>query len=328
MEVFVTGGGGLLGHHVIQELLDRGDRIRALALPGEDVSWFEARGVAVHTGDVCDAASLTAPMAGAEAVLNLAGMMGVWRPLADYVAVNVTGAENVCRAALAHHLRRVVHISSWTVYGMNQPDPCREDRELTPFPEPYAVSKAEGDRRVRQMIAEEGLPAAIVRPGTFFGSGDRLHFGRIADRLRAGRSIVIGRGDNALPFVHVSDVAQGVLLALDHEHAVGEAFNISTDAPLTQQELLSAIAEEIGVEPPRVHVPRRALYAAGYAAERVSTIARSRRQPPLTRIGVMLFGNSNRHAVDKARRELGFVPGMSPRDGVREAASWYLTAVG
>ena len=154
MEIFVTGGGGLLGHHAIQELLDRGDRVRVLALPGEDVSWLEDRGVVVHRGDIRDPESLKTPMQGVDGVLHLAGMMGMWRPLEDYRAVNVTGTENVCRAALAQSVHRLVHISSWTVYGMSQPTPCGEDRPLAPFAEPYALSKAEGDRLVQRMIAD------------------------------------------------------------------------------------------------------------------------------------------------------------------------------
>lgn len=321
MKIFITGGGGLLGRHLVPELLERGDQVRALALPGEDVSWLEDLGVAVHRGDICDPETLTTPMHGAEGVLHLAGMIGQWLPLHDYLQVNVTGTENVCRAALAEGVQRVVCVSSWTVYGMAQGPPCREDHPLTPFGEPYALSKAEGDRLVQRMIADEGLPAVIIRPGTFFGRGDRLHFERIAARLQANRSIVVGRGDNALPFVYVTDVVQGLLLGLDHPQAVGEAFNITTDEPISQLELLQAIASEIGAPPPRVHVPYRALYAAGYAAERLSALTHSTRQPPLTRLGVNVFGTSNRHSIDKARARLGYAPQVSLRDGVKLAAA-------
>ena len=174
------------------------------------------------------------------------------------------------------------------------------------------------------MIAEDQLPAVIIRPGTLFGPGDRLHFGRMADRLRAGKGIIVGRGDNALPFVYVTDVVQGLLLALDCEHAVGQAYNISSDHPLTQQQLLEAIACEIGVNPPTVHVPYRALYVAGGTAEHASALASSHGQPMLTRLGVKLFGTDNRHAIDKAGRELGYTPQVTIREGVRLTAGWYL----
>jgi len=177
---------------------------------------------------------------------------------------------------------------------------------------------------VQRMIVEDGLPAVIIRPGTFFGPGDHLHFGRMADRLRAGNGVIVGAGDNALPFVYVTDVVRGLLLALDHERVVGQAYNITTDRPLTQRQLLDAIADEIGASPPRLRIPYRVLYAAGYAAERVATLTPFRRHPPaVTRLGVKLFGTDNRHAVHKARRELGYEPRVDLHDGVRLAAAWY-----
>jgi nucleoside-diphosphate-sugar epimerase len=324
MDILITGGTGLLGRQLISALLDRGESVRAVVLPADDASWLEGRGVDVHWGDIRRAETLTAPMSGVDAVLHLAAMMGVWRSIEQYYAVNVTGTENVCRAALAEGAR-VVHVSSWTVYGMALGKAAREDFALSPFPEPYAITKAAADELVQRMIVEDHLPAVIIRPGTFFGPGDRLHFGRMADRLRAGRGVIVGPGDNALPLVYITDVIEGLLLALDHEHAVGHAYNITNDQPLTQQQLLHAIAHEIGANPPRLHLPYHALYAAGYAAERLARLTRSQRQPVVTRLGVKLFGTDNRHAIDKARRELGYAPRVALQDGVRLAATWYRT---
>ena len=323
MEVLITGGNGLLGRHLIAALQERGDSVRVLALPEEDTRWLRRRGVAVHRGDVRWPDTLAAPMSGVAAVLHLAGMMGVWRPLEDYRAVNVTGTQIVCRAALAEGVSRVVHVSSWTVYGMDLGRPAREDFLLRPFREPYAITKAEGDVVVQRMIADEHLPAVIIRPGTFFGPGDRLHFGRMADRLRAGKGVIVGRGDNALPFVYVTNVVQGLLLALDCDHAVGQAYNISNDRPLTQQQFLEAMARDIGVKPPTVHVPYRALYAAGGTAERLASVGGAQRQPIVTRLAVKLFGTDNRHAIDKAQREIGYTPQVTIREGIRLAAAWY-----
>jgi nucleoside-diphosphate-sugar epimerase len=321
-EILVTGGNGFVGRHVVSALLDRGDRVRVLALPDEDASSLEERGVAVHRGDVRHAATLFAPMQGVDGVLHLAAMMDVWRPLEDYRAVNVTGTENVGRAALVAGVPRFVHMSSSSIYGMARGRPVDERAPLAPFEDPYPITKAEADLAVQRMIAEDGLPAVIVRPDQIFGPGDHLHFGRMADRLRAGRGLIVGAGHNALPFVYVSDVVQGLLLALDQERALGQAYNITNDRPLTQKQLLHAIARAVGARPPRLHVPYRALYAAGWAAERIATLTAGRQRPPVTRLGVAFFGTDNRYAIDKARRELGYAPRVALRDGVRLAAEW------
>jgi nucleoside-diphosphate-sugar epimerase len=322
MKVLITGGNGLLGRHVVSALQERGDRVRVLVLPAEDTTWLDERGVSIRWGDICRPETLAPAMHGVTGVLHLAGMMGVWRPMEHYHAVNVTGTENVCRAALAAGVRRLVHVSSWTVYGMALGRPAHEGFPLRPFREPYAVTKAAGDMVVQRMIVEDDLPAVIIRPGTFFGPGDHLHFGRMADRVLAGRGVVVGAGENALPFVYVSDVVQGLLLALDSERAVGQAYNVTNDRPLTQREFLNAIADELGVGRPRRHVPYRALYAAGYAAERLATATRGWRRPPITRLGVAFFGTDNRYAIGKARRELGYVPRVGLREGVSLAAAW------
>jgi 2-alkyl-3-oxoalkanoate reductase len=293
-----------------------------LALPNEDTSRLDEQGIAVHRGDIREPETLNAPMRGADAVVHLAGMMGVWRPLRDYHAVNVTGTENVCRAALVQGAR-VVHVSSWTVYGMDRGRPTRESDPLRPFREPYALTKAAGDALVQRMIAVDRLPAVIIRPATFFGPGDHLHFGRIADRLSAGRGIIVGGGDNALPLVYVTDVVQGLVRALYHETAIGQAYNIGNDDPMTQRQFLEAIARDVDAPSPRLRIPYLPLYAAGYAAERLAALTRSARQPVVTRLGVKLFGTDNRLEIDKARRELGYKPRETLENGVRLAATWY-----
>jgi nucleoside-diphosphate-sugar epimerase len=322
--VLITGGNGFVGRQLTAALLDRGDEVRVLALPGEDASRLRQRGVAVYHGDIRAPESLPQPLQGADAVIHLAAMMDVWRPIEDYRAVNVTGTQNMCRAALAAGVRRFVHMSSSSVYGVGLGRPADESFPLAPFPDPYPVTKAAGDRLVQRMIAEDRLPAVIIRPDQIFGPGDHLHFGKMAERLRAGRGIVVGRGDNTMPFVYVTDVVQGLLLALDRDQAVGQAYNITNDRPLTQQQFLEAIAGGIGAGPPRLHIPYRALYAAGYLAERLATAAPSRSRPPLTRLGVAFFGTDNRYAIGKARRELGYSPQVDLRDGIRATATWYL----
>lgn len=319
----MTGGNGFVGRHLIRALQERGDRVRALVLPGEDARWLEDQGIQVHRGDICLPGSLVTPLRDADKVVHLAGLMGARQPMAAYRAINVTGTQNVCQAALAAGVTRLVHMSSSSVYGMALGRPADEAFPLAPFPDPYPVTKAVGDLLVQRMIREHGLPAVILRPDQIFGPGDQLHFGHMADRLRAGRGVIVGRGDNVYPLVYVTDAVRAVLLALDHPDAAGQAFNVTTDRPLTQQQYFEAIASETGAPAPRVHLPYRVLYAASYLAECLATLTRSRFSPPVTRFGIAFFGTDSRHATGKASRELGFTAGVDLRDGVRLTAAWY-----
>ena len=323
MEILITGGNGFLGRNLTLKLQERGDRVRVLALPTEDTRWLEQRDVAVFRGDILDPKVLIEPMRGVEGVFHLAAMIGTWRPMRDYYAVNVTGTENVCRAVLEAGVSRLVHISSAMVYDMAMGRAVTEDDPLKPLDEPYSLTKAQGDMLVQRMVREDHLPAVIVRPGTLIGPGDRLNFGRMADRVRAGKGIIIGSGNNAVPLVYITDMVQGLLLALDSEQAVGKAYNIGNDQVLTQEVFLSTIAQELGVKVPRRHVPYSALYAAAYTAERVARLSKDRIPPFLTRHGVKLYGADNRLSITRARRELRYKPEVSLVEAVRMTCVWY-----
>ena len=324
IETLVTGATGFVGPHLVSALRARGHSVRVLALPAEDTTQLEQEHVTIYRGDVCEPETLMEPFRGVDTVFHLAAIHGLWRPRQEYYDVNVAGVENVCRAVLAVGVRRLVHISSWSAYGMDLGRPVHEGFRLKPVLDTYAITKAEADQLVQRYISQHGLPAVIVRPGTMFGPGDRLNFARMADRLSAGKAIIIGSGRNALPFVYVSDAVEGMILAGFQDAAVGQAYNLSNDQPLTQEQMWHAIAEEIGAKPPRLRVPYYALYALAFAAEMAVRSDHPQCQPLITRLGVKMFGTDNRHVIAKARRELGYMPRVSVREGVRLTASWYL----
>jgi len=322
MKVLITGATGLLGGHLIRELRERGEDIRALVLPVENTDRLVAQGVEVVRGDITDANTLGPAVKEIELIFHLAGMMGVWRPLAAYRLVNVTGSENLYQAAQQAGVRRFVHTSSHTVYGLGYGRFLTEQDALRPDPDPYSLTKAEGDRLMRRLLLSSQVETVILRPGTFFGPGDRLHFGRMAQKVKDGKGLILGRGDNALPFCYVTDVVQGFLLAAYHENAPGNVYNITNDRPLTQLEMFNAIADAVGGVRPRLHLPYVPIYYGSIVAERV-VAPLTHTKPVVTQLGAMMFGSDNRHSVEKARRELGYEPKVDLREGIQLAAQWF-----
>lgn len=322
MKVLITGATGLLGGHLIKELQQRGEKIRALVLPVENADSLLKQGVAVVRGDITDAGSLAPAVEQIDLIFHLAGMMGVWRPLSDYRLVNVNGSENLYKAAQKAGVRRFVHTSSHTVYGLGYGRFMTENDPLRPDADPYSLTKAEADRLIRRLMLTSEMETVILRPGTFFGPGDRLHFGRMAQKMKKGTGVIIGRGDNTLPFCYVTDVVDGFLLAAYHENAPGNVYNITNDQPLTQREIFDAIAEAVGGTRPRVHLPYLPIYYGAYVAEKI-VAPLTHTKPVVTQLGAMMFGSDNKHSVEKARRELGFTPKVELREGIKLAAAWF-----
>lgn len=323
MEILITGGNGFVGRHLIMELQKRGDKVRALSSPTGDTTWLKQHDVAVFRGDIRTQETLIEPMRGVDAVIHLVAETRKWGSMQRSYAINVTGTENVCRAVLTAGVRRLVHISTFTIYNMNVGRPVTEEDLPAPLDEPYSMTKAQGDRLVQRMICEEHLPAVIIRLGALLGPGDSANFGRLADRVRAGKGIIVGSGNNNVPFVYITDVVQALLLALDAEQAIGHIYNIGNDQSLTQKQYLSAIAQEVGVVPPRIHVPYYSLYTAAYVAERIATLSGYRIPPVVTRHGIKILGEDSHLSIDKARSELGYTPHVSIREAVRLTSAWY-----
>ena len=322
MKVLVTGATGLVGSHLIKELLQRQEQIRALVLPVENAEKLETQGIEVVRGDITDASTLAPAVQDVEIIFHLAGMMGVDRPLADFCLVNVAGSENLYKAAEAAGVRRFIHTSSYVVYGLGHDRFLTEEDALRPDPDPYCISKAEGDRLMQRLMLKSAVETVIIRPGTIFGTGDRLNFGRMAQRLKDGKGVIIGRGDNALPFCYVTDVVQGFLLAAYHINAPGNVFNVTNDRPLTQLEMFNAIADAVGGKRPTRHLPYWLMYFGSIVAEKV--VARiTGTRPVVTQHGVMMFGTNNRHSIEKARHELGYEPQIDLREGIQLAAEWF-----
>ncbi len=324
MEILVTGANGFVGRHLVMALQKRGDSVRALSSPTGDTTWLEQRNIPVFRGDICRQGTLSEPMRGVDAVVHLvAETKQKWGPIQNSYLVNVTGTENVCRAALQAGVHRFVHVSTSAIYRMGVGRPVTEDDLPLPLDDPYCFTKAQGDALVQRMIREEGLPAVILRLSALIGPGDTVNIGRIVERQRAGKGVIIGSGNNSIPFVYVTDVVQALLLALDSEQAAGHIYNICNDQTLTQKQYFGAIAEELGVPPPRIHLPYYPLYVAAYMTERIAALSNYRIPPVATRHGIQILGEDGRLSIAKARKELGFVPQVSIREAVRLTVQWY-----
>src|SRR5205814_2137614 len=169
-------------------------------------------------------------------------------------------------------------------------------------------SKIAGECVLQHLIKDKGAPVTIVRPGLIYGPHDTNSFARFARLVEQGKMVIIGSGNNHLPLVYVRDVARGILLASEAEQAVGKAYLLVNDEPVTQRDYFNAIAKELSVPPPRLHIPYRPALALAATAEIVSHLTRRKQPPPLMRFGLKQVAGENCFVISRARNELGFSP--------------------
>jgi nucleoside-diphosphate-sugar epimerase len=326
MTVLVTGATGLLGSHLIDLLVERGQRPRVLVQPGNDATGFAGSEVDLHFGDLKDSEVLKAVVKDVEIVLHCAARTGPWGPADEYQSTNVDGLESLVQAARSAGVRRFVHVSSITVHGNDVRGVADETFPLRTEPNPYSRSKVEGERLLQRLIEDEGVPVTIVRPGWIYGPRDVASFARFATMIRDGRMVIIGSGANHVPLIYVGDVAHGVLQAAEADGAVGKSYLLVSDESVTQRDYLCAIAAELGVPAPTRHIPYPVALVLGAGFEFGARLARRRQPPSVTRFGIKLLGGENQFTIERARRELGFVPQVHMSEGVKRSVDWYRTA--
>jgi nucleoside-diphosphate-sugar epimerase len=325
MKVLVTGAAGLLGSHVAELALERSDAVRVLVQPAEDVSWLVKAGVEIYRGDLTDRLSLEPAVDGVDRVLHCAARTGPWGPEAEYKLVNVYGLKNLVEAAIAVGVQRIVHVSSITVHGIDIHGTADETAPLCGGSDPYSRSKVVSEQLLQGLIHDKGAPVSIVRPGLIYGPRDTNSFGRFASLVEQSKMVIIGSGNNHLPLIYVRDVVEGIWLASEVDQAIGRAYILVNDEPVTQLDYFNALAGELGVPPPRRHIPYRLALALGATVETVGHMMGMKQPPPLMRFGLKQVGGENRFVIKRARSELGFVPQVSLTDGVRQGIAWYRT---
>jgi nucleoside-diphosphate-sugar epimerase len=318
VKVFVTGGTGFIGGHVVRRLRQRGDEVRALARDPEKGRELQNLGCELVGGSLTDSPAIRDGMEGCEAAIHGAAIYEVGIPAAErrpMYEANVLGTENVLRAALDAKLSKVVYISSTVAFGNTRGQIVDEDYEHpgTDFTSYYEQTKYEAHRVAKRLVAEEGLPCVIVQPGGVYGPNDHSVLGKQLGDFLAGRMPLIPFPDSGFNMVHVEDVADGVLLALDRGE-VGSSYVLGGQIT-TMREMVETLGRVAGRRAPKRAMPTPLLKLATPAGGLVGKVMG---QPPNLRElissadGVTFWA---RH--DKAMAELGYSP-RPLEQGLRE----------
>jgi nucleoside-diphosphate-sugar epimerase len=324
LKVLVTGAAGFLGSHLVDMLVERGDEVRALVLPGERVEHLQQLpSVEIVQGDLTDGESLRRAVQGVRRVYNLAARTGPWGLEKIYWQVNVYGLAKLVNVALEAGVERIVHTSSITVYGHFLRGVVSEEHPLHAEDNPYSRTKVAGEKLLAEAVRERGAPIVIVRPGWVYGPRDRASFGRFVALIESGKGFLIGSGQNVVPLVYVRDVAQGLIKAGEAgEQSIGQAYTIGDDRRTTQAAYFNAIAACLDVPSVTRRIPFWPLYTAARTAE-LTLGWRRNVPPPITTYGITLVGNNQEFSIEKARRELGYEPEYNLARGVAEGVNWY-----
>lgn len=304
----VTGCAGFIGSHLVEALLARGETVVGIDaftdfydlgrkranlrgfLGNPDFSLVEM--------NLLERNELTQHLEQVDIVYHLAARAGVrssWgRTFDDYLSENLAASQRLLEACIGRPLSRVVYASSSSVYGITPDRPARETSPLCPV-SPYGVTKLAAEKLFDAYREEQGIPTVSLRLFTVFGPRQRpdMAFDRFLRAAYTGRPITVyGDGSQVRNFTYVSDVVAAFLLAGEKD-TESKVFNIGGGGTAILRDVIDHIGEVVGK-------PLNLKFEAKAPGDVATTDADTAR----------------------AHAELGFVPQVDWREGIRRQAEW------
>ncbi|HTN11337.1 MAG TPA: hopanoid-associated sugar epimerase [Acetobacteraceae bacterium] len=319
--VLVTGATGFVGSAVARALLARGRAVRVLVRAGSDRANLSGLDLDLVQGDLTDPASLARAVAGCGQVLHVAADYRIWVPdPAAMLRANVQGTRALMLACLDAGVQRVVYCSSVAALGLTGTD--QPGDETTPVDRAkiigiYKQSKYQAEQVVLALVRERGLDAVIVNPAAPIGPRDikPTPTGKMIADAASGR--MPAYVDTGLNVVHVDDVAEGHLLALERGRT-GERYILGGEN-LGMGKLMALVAHEAGRRPPRIKLPIAAVWPVALACE---GLARFGIPPLVVRDHLRMARKKMFFSSAKAIAELGYAP-RPASDAIADAIAWF-----
>jgi nucleoside-diphosphate-sugar epimerase len=319
----VTGASGMVGSHIVEQLVRQGWTVRGLARTEESARIVASFGAEPFRGDVLDVDSLTVAAKNTDTIFHTAAAItegGGWE---TYRRMNVGGTENIVRAAEVTGAR-LLQRSSDAVYGSTGrygSDKTSEETPLGPLSERshYARSKRESEQIVMDAHRAGRIWATAVRPDVIYGARDRQFVPRIARAIRVGVMPLIAGGHSTLAVVHAANVAEGAILAAIRDAAGGRAYNLANDHDVTVREFFTLAARGLGKRVRFVNVPVAVARAGLLAFRGIDRVFLGGRFAVATEGSLSFMSRDNPFTSERARRELGWSPSVSPEVGIPSA---------
>lgn len=319
----VTGGGGFVGRKLVDALRSRGDEVTVLERAGgphrDDIRWIE--------GDICDAAAVSAAIAGHDAVFHNASVVHTRQHHEDVVwSVNLEGSRNVLTACQEQGVGKLIYVSSASAVYEGR-DIENGDEEL-PYSSvsqaPYADSKIAAEKMILAASGEHGVATCAIRPHVIFGPGDNRFLPAILDRAKAGKlKFGVGRGDKLSDFTYVSNLTDALLAASDRLEVggpvSGQAFFVTNGEPMAFFDFVGRVLQQLELPEIKGSVPYAIAYPVAAIAEAVDRLKGGKldAENGLSRFAVRYMCTHHYFNIDKARRLLDYEPKVDLEEGIR-----------
>lgn len=306
MKIFITGATGFIGINLARRLANTEHNMLCLVRKTSRSDELKKLGATLIEGDVTEKASILKRMEGCDWVVNLANVYSFWEPIKRmYQEVNVSGTRNVMECVLETGISKVIHVSTLAVYGKPVDCPFNEESIVGPvrFSE-YARTKYAGDLIAWELYEKRKLPLVMLYLAAVLGPGDPKSTGQYIKNLIERRLPARVFEHSVMTFVHVKDVVEAIVRALEKETNIGEKYLIGKHS-MPFMEITKMIADISGVPLPRMVLPNSLVMMMAALLTQVANLIK---KPPLWGMSMdqmRTMKEGSQFDGSKSERELG-----------------------
>lgn len=303
----ISGANGFVGRALCKEAVSRGFSVRGATRAYTNLQ----DGVeCVAIGDIDDSTDWHNALSNCDVVIHLAARVHVMYesskdPLSAFRKVNVAGTKQLAQSAAARGIKRMVYVSSIKVNGECTNGGHQFSEQDKPSPhDAYGVSKWEAERALQQVALETGLEVVIVRLPLVYGEGVKGNFAQLLRAVACGIPLPLAQVNNQRDFLYLGNLVDALITCAMHPAAANQTYFVSDGEAVSTPDLLSRVAEALGVSARLFYVPLWILKMAGRLTGRTNQLGR--------------LVSSLQVDSGKIRRELGWVPPFTLQEGLNE----------
>jgi len=321
-KVLVTGATGFLGKYLIEELLNNNYEIVAQGRKENVLNNLKEKyNVQILKCSLDEIKDIDLKV---DYVIHAAALSTVWGKWEDFYNSNVVGTKNVIDFCKKNNVKRLVYVSSPSIYSgkCDKLNIKEDDFDKNNQLNYYIKSKILAENLINSN-EDEKLEKVIIRPRGLFGIGDTSIIPRL---IKANRKIgipIFNDGKNIVDITCVENVAFALRLATESENAVGKTYNITNGEPREFKNILEEIFEQIN-EPTRyLKINLNLMYGISSIIEFTYKLFHIYKEPMITKYNICTIGYSQTLNIEKAKKDLNYIPRMSLSEGIKKYAEDY-----
>lgn len=255
MNIFITGSEGFIGSHLVEQLVLKGHKVKALVLYNDhnNYGWLDQvdekikKNIEFILGDIRDLDFINKKTKNIDVVFHLAALIGIpysYTSPFSYLKTNIEGSMNIFKASLNNNVKQLVHTSTSEVYGSAKYIPIDESHPLS-AQSPYAASKIGADQMAKSFYDSFNLPVTTIRPFNTYGprQSARAVISSIIIQALNGNKINLGQISSTRDFTFISDTVDGFIQAMGNKKTIGETINLGSGYEVSIKDLVDVIGE-------------------------------------------------------------------------------------